>query len=172
MKKVLFTIVIALFATMATTAQHHERPGERRHFSPEEFKNRQRAYITEKAGLTPEEADAFFPLFFELQGKKFNIERSARKEVKVERGVQMTEEQCREFVYKKADAKIEIAKLEKEYIDKYLKVISACKLQRVMHAENSFQRDLMKRMTQPHNGRKPAHEVRTENGELKTCASE
>ena len=155
MKKVLFTIAIALFSTMIATAQHQGRPGEGRHFSPEEFQNKQRAYITEKAGLTPEEADAFFPLYFELQGKKFEIERNARKDIKMQRGERMTEEQCSELVYKMADAKIEIAKIEKEYIEKYLKVLSACKIQRVQHAENSFQRDLMKRMTQPRDGRRP-----------------
>lgn len=38
--------------------------------SPAEFRARQKAYITEKAGLTKEEAARFFPLYFELQDKK------------------------------------------------------------------------------------------------------
>ena len=42
--------------------------------------------------------------------------------------------------------KIEIAKLEKLYIEKFLKVISPCKLNKIKHAEKSFQRDLMKKM--------------------------
>lgn len=148
MKKTLFTIALTLLTAIAATAQHQGKPGERKPFSPEEFQNKQKAYITEKAELTAEEAEAFFPLFFELQKKKFDIERNARNEVKIQRGEKMTEEQCRELVYKKADAKIEIAKLEREYIDKYLQVLNPCKLQRVQRAEGSFQRDLMKRMTQ------------------------
>ena len=62
----------------------------------------------------------------------------------------MNEEQCRTFVNKMAELKIEIAKLEKEYTEKYLNVLPACKLMRVQHAENSFQRDLMKRMMRRH----------------------
>lgn len=154
MKKILFTIAIAIFVALSATAQEQKAPGRKPHFSPEEFQAKQRAYITEKAGLTPEEAEAFFPLFFELQQKKFDIERDARKDAKPPRGERPTEQQCREFAYKTADAKIETAKLEREYIDKYLQVLDACKLQRVLHAENSFQRDLMKRMTQHQYGRK------------------
>ena len=58
----------------------------------------------------------------------------------------MSEEECRQFVYNMADVKVEIAKLEREYTDKYLAVLPPCKVRRVQHAEASFQRDLMKKM--------------------------
>ena len=132
----------------AITAGAQENQKKRPHFSPEEFQAKQREYITEKAGLTAQEADAFFPLFFELQKKKFDLERDARKDFKKQRGEQMTEEECRAFVYNMADVKIEIAKLEREYADKYLEVLFPCKVRRVQHAEGSFQRDLMKKMTE------------------------
>ena len=135
----------------AITAGAQENQKKRPHFSPEEFQAKQKTYITEKAGLTPEEAEAFFPLFFELQKKKFELERNARKDFRKQRGEKMTEEECRDFVYKMADTKIEIAKLEREYTDKYLKVLPPCKLRRVQHAEGMFQRDLMKKMTEKRN---------------------
>ena len=136
----LLLFVIAL--TASAQGQQKNRP----RFSPEEFQAKQKAYITEKAELSPEEAEAFFPLFFELQKKKFELERSARKDFKRQRNEQMNEEECRKFVYNIADVKIEVAKLEREYTDKYLEVLPACKVRRVQHAENSFQRDLMKKM--------------------------
>ena len=139
-------LLLILAMPFGAMAQQNKQENRRRHFSPEEFQKHQREYITSKAGLTQEEADAFFPLFFELQNKKFALEHEARKSIKKERGVKMNEEQCREFVNKKSDAKIDIAKLEKEYTAKYLKVIPACKLLGVQHAEITFQRDLMKRM--------------------------
>ena len=133
----------------ATVAQEHEKRMDRRPpFTPEEFQAKQRAFITEKAGLTAEEADAFFPLFFELQKKKFKIEHEVRKNSRKPHGEKLTEEQCRELVYKMADTKIEISKLEREYTDKYIKVLNACKLHKVLHAEGAFQRHLMKEMTQ------------------------
>ena len=135
------------------TAQEKQQPGKRRHFSHEEFQAKQKEYITRKAQLTPEEAEAFFPLFFELQKKKFTLERDARRSIKKKRGEKMNEEQCREFVNKMSDVKIEVAKLEKEYSAKYLNVIPACKLLGVQHAEISFQRDLMKKMIEHRSGR-------------------
>lgn len=147
MKKRLFTLAIALLAITVSMAQEHSGPKEKRPFSPEEFKARQRAFITERAALTTEEADAFFPLFFELQKKKFEIEHNVRKDARKPHGEKMNEEECREFVYRMADTKIEIARLEREYTDKYLNVLSACKLQKVLHAEGAFQRHLMKEMT-------------------------
>ncbi|MBQ8336408.1 MAG: hypothetical protein IJY44_02610 [Bacteroidaceae bacterium] len=155
MKRAIFAALLALITMNAATAQEQKKPQERKRFSHEEFQERQRKYITEKAQLTAEEAEAFFPLFFELQKKKFEIERNVRKGIKRERGEKMTEEQCREFVYRMADSKIEIAKLEREYTDKYLKAVSPCKLQRIQHAEHSFQRDLMEKMTRNRNNKAP-----------------
>ena len=146
MKKILFASLLLLLTAVTASAQ--ERPMNKPHFSPEEFQAKQQAYITEMADLTDQEAEAFFPLFFELQKKKFELERTVRKGFKKERGEQMTEEECRDFVYKMADTKIEIAKLEREYTDKYLQVLPPCKLRRVQHAEGMFQRDLMKKMTE------------------------
>lgn len=145
MKKTFFALLLTF---LALTASAQEQQNKRPHFSPEEFQAKQKTYITEKAGLTPEEAEAFFPLFFELQKKKFELERNTRKDFKKQRGEQMTEEECRKFVYKMADTKVEIAKLEREYTEKYLEVLPPCKLRRVQHAEGMFQRDLMKKMTE------------------------
>lgn len=147
-------ILVLLMIIEITTASAQENQKDRPHFSPEEFKAKQQAYITEKAELTAEEAEAFFPLFFELQKQKFDLERNARKDFKKSRNEKMTEDECRNFVYNIADAKIEIAKLEREYVDKYLKVLSPCKLRRVQHAEGSFQRDLMKKMTEHRKAKK------------------
>ena len=152
MKKHLILVLLMIIGITTVSAQENQK--DRPHFSPEEFKAKQQAYITEKAELTAEEAEAFFPLFFELQKQKFDLERNARKDFKKSRNEKMTEDECRNFVYNIADAKIEIAKLEREYVDKYLKVLSPCKLRRVQHAEGSFQRDLMKKMTEHRKAKK------------------
>ena len=158
MKKYLFVSLLMFLAAITASAQDNKR---KPHFSPEEFQAKQRAYITEKAELTTEEADAFFPLFFELQKKKFELERNARKDFKRQRNEQMSEEECRKFVYNMADVKIEVAKLEREYTDKYLQVLSPCKVRRVQFAEGSFQRDLMKKMTESrHEKGKPGEHPR------------
>ena len=49
------------------------------HLTPEEFRAKQKAYITEKAGLTKEEAAKFFPIYFELQDRKKQLNDEAWK---------------------------------------------------------------------------------------------
>ena len=155
MKRVLFTIAVTMLVITASPAQERNHNRERKPFSHEEFQAKQRQFIAEKADLTKEEADAFFPLFFELQKKKFEIEREVRKASRKPQGEKMNEDECREHVYRMADTKIEIAKLEREYTDKYMKVLNACKLQKVLHAEGAFQRHLMKEMIELKENRKP-----------------
>ena len=55
-----------------------------------------------------------------------------------------------------ADVKIECAKLEKEYLEKFKKILPAKKLMRVQMAEERYQRELLKGMQKgPSNG--PGH---------------
>lgn len=148
LKTTLLSLIIILTASTATMAQEREDRSGKRHFSPEEFQAKQQAYLTEEAELTQQEADAFFPIYFELKKKKFELERNVHRNADIRNRENMTEEQCREFVNKMSDVMIETAKLEKEYTEKYLQIIPACKLLRIRKAEMSFQRYLMKKMTQ------------------------
>ena len=161
MKRAIITLSLIMVAILATYAQEKQGPqGGRRRFSPEQFQAKQRSYITEKAKLTQEEADAFFPLFFELQKEKFRIEREARSKVIKERGQRLTDEQCKELLMNSADARIKIAELEKEYIAKYLKVVSAKKLLDIQRAERSFQNHMLKSLSSD-NARKAPKKERT-----------
>jgi Spy/CpxP family protein refolding chaperone len=152
MKKALIAIALFVAATFAATAQEDKRPDKRRKFSPEQFQEKQRNYITEKAALTPEEAEKFFPIFFELQKERFRIEREARSKVIKERGQKLTDEQWKELLGHTADARIAIAQLEKEYITKYLNVVSPKKLVDIQRAEHSFQSYMIKTMARQEKG--------------------
>ena len=122
MKKLILILALICCSSTFITAQ----PQQKKPFSHEEFCNRQKEFITKHAKLTPEEAKAFFPLFFELQKKKWDINKDTRKLArKKENSSEPTAEEYSALVNKIADAKIEIAKLEKSYIEKYLKIIHA-----------------------------------------------
>lgn len=161
MKRAIITLSLIVVTLLAANAQEKQGPQDgRRRFSPEQFQAKQRSYIVEKAKLTQEEADAFFPLFFELQEEKFRIEHEARSKVIKERGQQLTDEQCKELLMNSADARIKIAELEKEYIAKYLKVVSAKKLLDIQRAERSFQNYMLKSLSRD-NARKAPKKERT-----------
>ena len=168
MKRTLTVLILIAVTTLTVAAQQNMPQRENRgRFSPEQFQAKQREYITEKAKLTQQEADAFFPIFFELQKEKFNIEREARSKVVKERGQKLTDEQLKEVLNNNADAKIKVAQIEKEYITRYLQAVSARKLLEIQRAEQSFQSHLIKTMTrkEPRAGREGERKQRKENSD-------
>ena len=104
------------------------------HLSPEEFRAKQKAFITEKAGLTSEEAAKFFPLYFELQDRKKQLD---------EKTTEAQYEEIMEGVY---DARIASDRLDKTYFDKFKKILPCKKIYLVQRAEMRFHRELLKGM--------------------------
>ena len=140
MKRILFFIILICCTAGIALAQSKKR------MSAEEYANKQKAFITSHANLLPNEAEAFFPLYFEFQQNKWKINKEARKKVKWEKGVEPTDEEWNKFVYEKAEAKIKIAKLEKTYIEKYLQILPARKILDIQRAEDAFQKEIIKNM--------------------------
>lgn len=116
------------------------------HLTPEEFRAKQKAYITEKAGLTKEEAAKFFPIYFELQDRKKQLNDEAWKLLRKGKDKKTTEAQYTEILEGVYDARIAINRLEKNYFEKFKKILSSKKIYKVLHAEMRFNRELLKGM--------------------------
>lgn len=145
-KTILTIIAIFAFSITLSAQEPNKQTDKKKRFSLEEFQKKQREFITKHARLTPQEAEAFFPIFFELQKKKWLINKEARDKVESKYGKEHSEEKSLLIVNEFADAKIKIAELEKEYIKKYLKAIPAKKILGVQWAEDNFQKDMLRRM--------------------------
>ena len=143
------SILFALIVSLTAMAQHPQgqRP-ERPHMTPEEYQTKQKEYIAQQAELTDEESAAFFPLYFELQGKKHEANRRVWKQVRAVSPHERTEEDCVKMIDAMADVKIECATLEKEYLAKFKEILPAKKLMRVQMAEERYQRELLRGMQQ------------------------
>ena len=63
MKKLI--VLLVMLCHLAPVLQAYDGMQQNR-LSREEFRAKQQAYITEKAGLTGDEAAKFFPVYFEL----------------------------------------------------------------------------------------------------------
>ena len=72
--------------------------GCNQHLSPDEFRAKQKAYITEKAGLTKEEAAKFFPVYFELQDRKKQLNDEAWNLLRKGRDEKTTDAQYNEIL--------------------------------------------------------------------------
>jgi Spy/CpxP family protein refolding chaperone len=150
MRRVLLLAFSAIIL-ISSSAQAQSNSVRRPHMTAEEFQTKQKEFIIHHAELTNEESAAFFPLYFELQSKKHEINGRAWKKVRSVRPHERTEEECNEMIDALADVKIECAMLEKEYLAKFKKILPAKKLMRVQMAENRFQREILKGIQQGNN---------------------
>lgn len=112
----------------------------------EEFRAKQQAYITEKAGLTSEEAAAFFPLYFELQDRKQQLNEEAWALLREGKKDNVSEERYEEILNGVYEARISSDRLEKNYFGKFKDILSCKKIYLVQQAEMRFHRDLLKGM--------------------------
>ena len=127
--------------------------GCNQHLSPDELRAKQKAYITEKAGLTKEEAAKFFPVYFELQYRKKQLNDEAWNLLRKVRDEKTTEAQYNEILEGVYDARIATNRLEKTYYEKFKKILSNKKIYLVQRAEMRFNRELLKVMH--HKGGEP-----------------
>ena len=128
--------------------QQQQAPNRIAQFSPTEYWNQQKAFFTEKAGLTEDEAKAFFPVYNELQQKKRELNREMRRIMREAAGAQATEDQSLKAIDSMAETNIKIAELEKEYLQKFKQILPASKILKVQNAEEQFNSQILKDIQQ------------------------
>ncbi len=142
------TLFVFLLSCSLLLAQQQFRGRPPRDESPrlsrEEFRQKQQEYLSMRMKLTDDEAEAFFPVFFELQDKREALNREVWKKFPKEKGVEHTEKEYAEWVDNTVECHIKTAELEKEYYARFKNIISAQKLFRLQRAEVQFHRDLLR----------------------------
>ncbi|MDR1259645.1 MAG: hypothetical protein LBK65_10300 [Tannerellaceae bacterium] len=119
-------------------------------FDKESFLVKRSAFIVAELGLTPQEEELFIPLLEELQQKKYEAGQKCRKlskEIKQKKNPNNldylnTIDEC-------LDVGIKEAELEKEYYEKFKKVLSAAKLYKYKDVEYMFAREFVKNSGRP-----------------------
>ena len=118
---------------------------------PEHEKRRERiesarvAFLTDKMKLTTEQSQKFWPVYNEFDGKR----RELKKQVKTFRGQNLeslSEAEARESISRMMDVRQKELDLEKTYVDKFLKVVSAKQLATMYRSEREFMRLLLQRL--------------------------
>ncbi|MDL2262091.1 hypothetical protein LJC11_01145 [Bacteroidales bacterium OttesenSCG-928-I21] len=105
------------------------------------------AFITDRIGLTVKEAQDFWPIFNEFDEKMndfFDNERHLLMELE-QKSETLSEKELTEKIDKLISIKIERANLEKEFHEKYKKVLSAKKVALFYQSNKEFRKHLMKK---------------------------
>jgi len=145
MKQVKFFIVclsVMLMFSLQSVAQgkgHDHSRGGRKPFDREAFFAKRNTYITEKVGLTAEEAAVFIPLDNELMQKKFEIGRECHKiERQLHDKKDKSEDDCNKLLKCREEVKEKRDKLDREYQEKFKKILSAEQILKYQRADRDF----------------------------------
>lgn len=146
MMSLLFMLLPLTYATATDICQQR--------LTKEEFKARQQAFITEYAQLTETEAEAFFPLYFELQERKRELNEEIWNLLKTGNEKNINEKKYEEILEGVYDTRLSIDRLEKSYFEKFKKVLSFKKIYMVQKAEMRFHREVLKNFGEEKRGDK------------------
>ena len=119
---------------------------EQKKFDPERYQRELEAFLTHEACLTKQEAQAFFPLFREMQQKQ----RAIYMKKKVFNKAAFCDNKAAEAVIIAYDEReIAIKKLQQQYHKQFIKVIPATKVLKLIRAEERFNRNMMRNFSRP-----------------------
>ncbi|MCF2442508.1 hypothetical protein L0657_00970 [Dyadobacter sp. CY345] len=106
------------------------------------------AIITNRLNLSPEQATGFWPVYNEYSQKRKDIHRAQRKIINDKKAEGKTDDQVLNNLKEVQDLKQKELDLEKEYQNKFLKVISASQVIELYKAERTFNDMLIQRLKQ------------------------
>ena len=140
---IFISVIFMAIPAMADTPEN-SRPK----FDPERFEASMEQFITTKAGLTPQEAQRFFPIYREMQSKM----RASFNEMRRLRHTDIHDNVMSEKAIRKMDSiDVEIKKIQQKYHNSFLKILPAGKVLEILNAEDKFHRDDFKQAFAPKN---------------------
>lgn len=123
------------------------------HLNPTEFTQLQKEFIAKEAGLSEKEAVEFFKLYFEYQDKRRDNNQQINALMK-KMGGDITENEYGKILDDIYDLRKINCKLEFDYYQAYIKVISSKKISKVMKAESEFRREIIRGINRGKSGRR------------------
>lgn len=112
-------------------------------FNPQEFKAKLESYVTKEAGFTQNEAQAFYPIYFEMKGKQRGLQRKIFHLKQNASTANTSDNDYAATIQKIKDLGVETAKLEVTYYKKLCQVVSPQKVYKAMCAEDKFHRQML-----------------------------
>ena len=132
-----------MFAGIGTYAQN---PGQQT--AKEKLEAARIAMITERLGLSPEQAQEFWPLYNEYAEQRRQIQNQFREAHQGMDVNQMSEEERQKMIRARMEMKQNQLNLESQYSEKMMQVISSRQLMALKKAEDDFKAMILRRIEQ------------------------
>lgn len=152
MKKILSLIFLSFFINVLFI---NAQSSDKSLMNLQAFEKNKQEFIMKEAALTQEEADKFFPLNNELQKKKLELHRKHQEDMKhMKESENISDAEYEQLIEENINLKMKEAELDKEYSEKFNKLVSPQKLFKAQQAERTFmQEELRKFRESKNNGR-------------------
>jgi hypothetical protein len=124
------------------------------------------ALITERLGLTPEQAEKFWPIYREFSQKQEAVRREFAEAKRNFNTENATEEENKRLLELGMKTKERQLQLEREYSDRFLQVINNRQLLSLRKAEEDFRNMLIQRLQQQRERQEQLREQQRRNQDL------
>ena len=134
----------ALFLSLAAAAQAQDgQPSGGQRLG--QLENAKIAFITNRVSLTQDQAQKFWPLYNKFSDRRRELNRNGRL---LRRNITegMTDQQLRESFTQSFNTRQQELNLEKDYFEKFQKVISLRQVVQLFQAERDFTKEVIKRV--------------------------
>ncbi|MBD2770487.1 hypothetical protein IC235_21595 [Hymenobacter sp. BT664] len=144
-RQFLCLIAVGLATTSAVQAQPGgRRPGPRL----AQLENAKIAFITNRVALTQDQAQKFWPVYNEYSSRRRELNRGGRL-LRQEVSDALSDQQIRDNFSQAFTLRQQELNLEKEYFEKFQKVISLRQVAQLFVAERDFTKEVIKRVAGP-----------------------
>lgn len=116
---------------------------EPKKFDPAQFEADLEQFVTTEARLTPAESAEFFPLYREMRKKQMAYFCDHRRWQYVD---EADDKACADAIRRLDNNDLEIKRLQQAYHEKFLRILPASKVYRIIKAEEKFHRQQFKRI--------------------------
>lgn len=116
---------------------------EPKKFDPAQFEADLEQFVTTEARLTPAESAEFFPLYREMRKKQMAYFCDHRRWHYVD---EADDKACADAIRRLDNNDLEIKRLQQAYHEKFLHILPASKVYRIIKAEDKFHRQQFKRI--------------------------
>ena len=139
-KITLVTLFFILFAVGGYAQQ------EKKKFDLQAYQTEKENIIKREANLTAKEADAFFPIYHEMSQKRFEVNREVRKEMKrLMSATNVSDAEYQKIIEAQIKVKEKEAAIEREYFEKFKKILPVEKVFKVSVAEAKMNQEILKK---------------------------
>lgn len=145
-----FLVLIAIFVAMGFSAEASASidnndwqliQGAKKVSRMQAIRNQRDAFFVIELELSPEEAKSFLPLMNELYDKRYKLWKNIRQQRReMEAKGNMTDDEVEKLIDGSLQNSVDEAKLEKEYYDKFKKVLPLQKVAMIRPTERKYAR--------------------------------